>query len=124
MKVSINEATTLQLDYLMAKVEKRLGIRVPEPGGYRLLYAHNEGYWDLFKKHHKKFSESWHLVGATIAKTKMTVGWEPRAKEWIAVVHLEDGPIVKTSPTPLIAAMRCYVASKLGDEVEIPEELR
>lgn len=26
-------------------------------------------------------------------------------------------------PTALIAAMRCYVASKLGDEVEIPEEL-
>lgn len=26
--------------------------------------------------------------------------------------------------TPLIAAMRCFVASKLGDEVEIPEELR
>ena len=25
--------------------------------------------------------------------------------------------------TFLIAAMRCYVASKLGDEVEIPEEL-
>jgi hypothetical protein len=25
--------------------------------------------------------------------------------------------------TPLIAAMRCYVASKLGDEVEVPEEL-
>lgn len=26
-------------------------------------------------------------------------------------------------PTPLIAAMRCYVASKRGNEVEIPEEL-
>ena len=26
-------------------------------------------------------------------------------------------------PTFLIAAMRCYVASKLGNEVEIPEEL-
>lgn len=26
-------------------------------------------------------------------------------------------------PTSLIAAMRCYVASKLGDEVEVPEEL-
>ena len=25
--------------------------------------------------------------------------------------------------TPLIAAMRCYVASKLGDEVQLPEEL-
>ena len=29
----------------------------------------------------------------------------------------------KTGPTPLIAAMRCYVASKLGDEVEIPDTL-
>ena len=26
-------------------------------------------------------------------------------------------------PTPLIAAMRCYVASKLGDEVEVPDDL-
>lgn len=26
-------------------------------------------------------------------------------------------------PTPLIAAMRCYVASKLGDEVEVPDEI-
>ena len=28
-----------------------------------------------------------------------------------------------SGPTPLIAAMRCYVASKLGDEVDVPEEL-
>lgn len=26
-------------------------------------------------------------------------------------------------PTPLVAAMRCYVGSRLGNEVEIPEEL-
>lgn len=26
-------------------------------------------------------------------------------------------------PTPLIAAMRCYVASKLGEDIDIPEEL-
>ena len=26
-------------------------------------------------------------------------------------------------PTPLVAAMRCYVASKLGDEVDVPDEL-
>lgn len=25
--------------------------------------------------------------------------------------------------TPLIAGMRCYVASKLGDEIDIPDEL-
>ena len=29
-----------------------------------------------------------------------------------------------TGPAPLVAAMRCYVANKLGDEVEIPEELK
>gem|GEM_PF-2663022 len=26
--------------------------------------------------------------------------------------------------TPLVAAMRCYVASKLGEEVDIPDELK
>lgn len=26
-------------------------------------------------------------------------------------------------PTPLIAAMRCYCCAKLGDEVEVPDEL-
>jgi hypothetical protein len=31
--------------------------------------------------------------------------------------HRQEGP------TPLIAAMRCYVASKLGDEVDVPSEL-
>jgi hypothetical protein len=31
---------------------------------------------------------------------------------------------VQTGSTPLIAAMRCYVASKLGDEVDVPKELR
>lgn len=30
---------------------------------------------------------------------------------------------ISSGPTPLIAAMRCYVASKLGDEVDVPEEL-
>lgn len=27
-------------------------------------------------------------------------------------------------PTPLIAACRCFVASRLGDEVEVPDELK
>lgn len=29
---------------------------------------------------------------------------------------------VITGPTPLVAAMRCYVASKLGNEIEVPRE--
>lgn len=30
---------------------------------------------------------------------------------------------VSFGPTPLVAAMRCYVASKLGPEIEVPDEL-
>lgn len=39
--------------------------------------------------------------------------------EWNAHV----GGRESVGPTPLIAAMRCYVANKLGDEVEVPNEL-
>ena len=35
-----------------------------------------------------------------------------------------NGDIFCEGPTPLIAAMRCFVASKLGDEIEVPEELK
>jgi hypothetical protein len=34
-----------------------------------------------------------------------------------------QGEFFQTGPTPLIAAMRCYCCSKLGDEVEVPEEV-
>lgn len=44
--------------------------------------------------------------------------------EWDARIYDPDSePWQATGPTQLIAAMRCYVAFKLGDEVEIPEEL-
>jgi len=54
-------------------------------------------------------------------------GWESR---WEAKLYwskaAQGGPKRywnMTGPNPLIAAMRCYVASKLGSEVEVPEEL-
>ena len=34
-----------------------------------------------------------------------------------------NGEIVCEGATPLIAAMRCYVASKLGENIDIPDEL-
>jgi len=40
--------------------------------------------------------------------------------EWEA----ETWGYISEGPTPLIAAMRCYVLSKLGEEIEIPEELK
>ena len=43
---------------------------------------------------------------------------------WQAVIYEHEGECITQGTTPLIAAMRCYVASKLGDEVEIPEGLK
>ena len=43
-----------------------------------------------------------------------TVRWEATA---------DSGDTYLTGDTPLIAAMRCYVASKLGEEVDVPDEL-
>lgn len=44
---------------------------------------------------------------------------------WRAMVRKDENEnaIHGKGPTPLIAAMRCYVATKLGDEVDVPEEL-
>jgi hypothetical protein len=45
---------------------------------------------------------------------------------WIAtlITDWEEGAFVRgEGDTCLFSAMRCYVASKLGDEVEIPKEL-
>ena len=46
--------------------------------------------------------------------------------QWRAVFHGEYDSIYQDGPTPLIAAMRCFVASRLGDEVDevdVPDEL-
>lgn len=34
-----------------------------------------------------------------------------------------DGYFCAFGPTPLIAAMRCYLVSNLGEEIEVPDEL-
>ena len=46
--------------------------------------------------------------------------------DWIATAlgHMSDGRAIRYFDySPLIAAMRCYVASSFGDEIEVPEEL-
>lgn len=51
-----------------------------------------------------------------------------RGSGWTALI--QHHPIVANNwsqgfgPTPLIAAMRSYVASKLGNDIEVPEELK
>jgi hypothetical protein len=66
------------------------------------------------------YSTNWANAGPIIQREKIDV-WTHADKEWAASV--DKGRNEFRGRTPLIAAMRCYVASKLGDEVEIPEEL-
>ena len=60
-----------------------------------------------------------------IAVDVVLAGWT--IDSWVAALVHEDKEFdgvaraEEYGPTPLIAAMRCYVASKFGDEVEIPK---
>jgi hypothetical protein len=83
-----------------------------------------------------------HAIGRSNYSTNWAQGGPIIEREEISIAKLEetlpdaiaphpacwsghiDGVFVRYGPTPLIAAMRCYVASKLGDEIEIPKELK
>lgn len=43
--------------------------------------------------------------------------------KYVGGMLLNKPPLQMYGPTPLIAAMRCYVASKLGDDIDLPKEL-
>lgn len=47
-----------------------------------------------------------------------------RSAVWEAWPYATGTTHIQQGPTPLIAAMRCFVASNLGDEVDVPEELQ
>jgi hypothetical protein len=74
-------------------------------------------------------STKWSQGGPIIEREKIDLiyygdGGHERGGEWVGAHETEDMEDVEQfGPTPLIAAMRVYVAFKLGDEVEIPEEL-
>jgi hypothetical protein len=53
--------------------------------------------------------------------SSFTKGFEWAA--WTPAPIRDDAESFGYGPTPLVAAMRCYVASKLGDTIDIPEEL-
>jgi hypothetical protein len=67
-------------------------------------------------------STDWAQGGPIIEREKIAV-WH-RGDEWPWRAQQSDTSHLKGGTTPLIAAMRCYVASKLGDTVDIPEELK
>ena len=73
-------------------------------------------------------SELWEQGGAIIEREEISVSREfaSSAVEWAAWTPApirDDAEAFGYGETPLVAAMRCYVVSKLGDEVDVPEEL-
>ena len=64
-------------------------------------------------------SSNWSQGGPIIEREKITVSSQTNGHDWAA----KAAHNYSYGPTPLIAAMRCYCCSKLGDEVEVPDEL-
>ena len=60
----------------------------------------------------------WEQAGPIIEREGLTLTHQ--TDKWAAQT---DCDLFSYGPTPLIAAMRCYVASKLGEIVEVPREL-
>jgi hypothetical protein len=110
-----DELTGTALDWAVAKCE---GLECTEDMGL-LVVEGADGYYSP--------SIKWAQGGAIIEREKIDVMW--CGDRWCAYTADaecttgDDRQLVTEGNTPLIAAMRGYVASKLGDEVELPEEL-
>lgn len=119
MKIKTVELTGAALDWAVAKCEGR-------------NYAHGECEYSTTSETvwarggSALFTPSfdWSQGGPIIEREEIQLYTNGSVtKKWEAIQDNADDVIVEYGPTPLIAAMRCYVASKLGDEIEIPEEL-
>lgn len=116
MKIKVSEATNTQLDWLVAKCEgfTRLtisGVRWSEPAPLGFYEEHPDGDFHP--------SANW-AQGGPISEREWirSQGYSDRTG-WYAYKEGVSGG----GPTELIAKMRCYVASKLDTEVEVPDEL-
>ena len=114
MKVKVSEAKNLVLDYLVAECE---GIEVRQVEGV------------LVDPLGLQFSPSidWSYGGMVIEREEIAL--EPMTHDkfgdgWLATRVESLAVCMEFGPTMLIAAMRCYVVSQLGDEVEVPDELK
>ena len=79
-------------------------------------------------------SSNWAQAGPIIERENITLERNVKQRgcavvgfyDWYATHPKNFGGLIRHSasgPTALVAAMRCYVASKLGDAVEVPNEL-
>jgi hypothetical protein len=113
MKTS--ELTGAQLDWAAGTANgEKLNV------GFRNLTYTPKGKRTLYKY---LPSTNWAQGGQIIEREKIRLDttWNCEDGYWSARMDTVGGWWL--GDTPLIAAMRAYVASKLGDEVEIPKEL-
>jgi len=113
MKVKVSEASGAALDWAVTKCEGRSEPEVVN--NFKIA-------WYTWGNTH--YSTNW-LVGGPIIEREeisLSTGYEWEAVKDIDVRGRTD-VVLAHGETPLIAAMRCYVASKLGDEVEVPDEI-
>ncbi len=120
MKIKTQSLTLLQLDYAVAKANGDES---------RLLFEgdSDQGITGMrFDLHYGKWSPStqWDQAGPIIDLEDIHWGFGTKDGNKV-VIASKFGHCVKPllGPTPLIAAMRCFVQSRLGDKVEIPGEL-
>ena len=117
-----NELTDIALDWAVAKCK----------GATELWFDTVATHWikldgkdrALSKGWSQSFTPStdWEQGGPIIEREGISLDQYHDFPNWAASCPPESG-FNWFGPTPLIAAMRCYVASKLGDDVEIPTEL-
>ena len=108
--VKVVEATERQLDWLVARIE---GDELPKSGGKGLDYSSD---WT----HGGPILERMFAQGLRLHTAEHMTGIHDKA---VVAASLDSSNGFWFGPTPLIAVMRCYVASALGREVEVPEEL-
>ena len=91
-------------------------MKTSELSGMQLDWAvaKADGYPDEDISVDWNYSTDWAQGGPIIEREKIALFLNGN-DEWAAT----DGIKNSVGDTPLIAAMRCYVASKLGDEVEL-----
>lgn len=120
MKIKTSELTGAALDWAVAKCEE-VTLSEHIDGLHSWLEHEVIGFWHVYSP-----STDWSQGGPIIEQEGITVSDE--GTMWSAYIRKnlfkDDGSEHwQVGPTPLIAAMRCYVASKLGNEVEIPNNL-
>lgn len=127
MKIKTSELTGAALDYAIALCKGGVNFRFDTVATYWITI--NGKDWALSNKSWaQSFSPStdWAQGGPIIERESIAVG-DAGGGSWVAVKSWADGFfsafVVYDGPTPLIAAMRCYVASKIGKEIDVPNEL-